>query len=304
MPAEGAAVDVQVISSRAVPLGGPRAMTVRRTLPQRVRSLIGAWCFVDHFGPLDFKQRKVMDVAPHPHIGLQTVSWLFSGEVVHNDSLGSTGVARPGTLNQMTAGRGNAHSQETPEPSSGHLHGVQLWVALPNAERGRAPGFDQYADLPALEFAGGRAQVFMGRLGGADAKTRSFSPLVGADITLARGGKVQLPLEAAWEHALLVVEGAAAVDGQALAGDGLHYLGSARSGLELATQGGARLLLIGGAPFGVPIVMWWNFVARTAEEIEAARDDWQQHRRFGDVAAYRGNRLDAPALAGRPVARG
>lgn len=174
----------------------------------------------------------------------------------------------------MTAGRGIAHSEETPEPSSGHLHGVQLWVALPDAERGRAPGFDQYADLPALEFAGGRAQVFIGRLGGADAKTRSFSPLVGADVTLARGGKVQLPLDPTWERALLVVEGA------------------------------ARLLLIGGAPFGVPIVMWWNFVARSADEIEVARDDWQQHPRFGDVSAYRGNRLDAPALVGRPVARG
>lgn len=275
-------------------------LKVRRALPVRGhRRLVGPWCFFDYFGPLDFDQRKAMDVAPHPHIGLQTVSWLFAGEALHNDSLGCEAVARPGELNLMTAGRGIAHSEQTPEKHSSRLHGLQLWVALPDAERHREPCFDHYAELPVSASGSGRVQVFMGRLGDLDARTRCFSPLVGADIALTGNGVLQIPLVPEWEHAVFVVSGTVAVDGRRLAGNGLHYLGSRRAGMDLSATGDARVVLVGGAPFGEAIVMWWNFVARNTNEIAAARDDWQGHRRFGDVVAYRGERLAAPALVGR-----
>ncbi|HVA55909.1 MAG TPA: pirin family protein [Gammaproteobacteria bacterium] len=141
--------------ARSADLGG--GLTVVRALPLRQQRLVGPWCFFDQFGPVSFSNNKIIDVAPHPHIGLQTVSWLFDGEVLHNDSLGCTGVARPGELNLMTAGRGIAHSEETPIRNSGILHGLQLWVALPNSERQRQASFDHYTDLPVLEL-GGRAR--------------------------------------------------------------------------------------------------------------------------------------------------
>ena len=286
--------------ARRADLGG--GLTVSRALPVRQHRLVGPWCFLDHYGPLDFAERKAMDVAPHPHIGLQTVSWLFAGEALHNDSLGFQGTVHPGELNLMTAGRGIAHSEETPPQNSGRLHGLQLWVALPEAERNREPGFDHYTDLPVLEPGGGRAQVFMGELAGIASGTRAFSPLVGADLHVGGHGSLRLALRPEWEHALVLIDGDLSLDGTQLAPDALHYLGTRRSGLELVSRNSAHAVLIGGAPFGESIVMWWNFVARTADEIGAARDDWEQHRRFGEVKAYRGPRLPAPPLAGRPVA--
>ncbi|MFA5522596.1 MAG: pirin family protein [Castellaniella sp.] len=280
-------------------------LTVRRALPVRGhKRLIGPWCFFDHYGPLDFAEGKAMDIAPHPHIGLQTVSWLLAGEAQHDDSLGCEAVVRPGWMNLMTAGNGIAHSEQTPDKHSGTLHGLQLWVALPEAARHGAAYFDQYTDLPTWEPGGGRVQVFMGRLGPVDAATRVFSPIVAADITVAAGGAMQIPLEAGWEHAVYGISGEVTLDGQPLAGPGLSYLGTARAGLELRSRTGARLILIGGAPFGESIVMWWNFVGRSTDEILRARTDWEAgHDRFGEVAAYDGPRLAAPELSGRLAAR-
>lgn len=285
--------------ARSADLGA--GLIVQRSLPTRGRRLVGPWCFVDHFGPLQFAGRKAMDVAPHPHIGLQTVSWLFEGEAIHHDSLGLSATARPGELNLMTAGHGIAHSEETPTQNSGNLHGLQLWVALPDAERDREPAFDHYTNLPVLEPGGGRAQVFMGDLGTARSGTRAFSPLVGADLHIGGHGTLRLPLEPAWEHALVVIDGDVVLEGRHLAPGNLHYLGTCRAGLELTAEHPAHAVLIGGAPFGESIIMWWNFVARTADEVRAAREDWQQQRRFGEVKAYRGARLDAPPFEGRPV---
>jgi hypothetical protein len=279
-----------------------QGLRVSRALPLRQHRLVGPWCFCDSYGPLSFTGRKAMDVAPHPHIGLQTVSWLFAGEVLHNDSLGCQGMARPRELNLMTAGSGIAHSEETPTPNSGRLHGLQLWVALPEAERRRTPAFDHYRDLPVLEPGGGRVQVFMGDLAGAHAATRAFSPLVGAELQVAAGGTLRLPLNPGWEHALVIIEGEVELEGTRLAPGALHYLGTHRSGLELASKARAHAVLIGGAPFGESVIIWWNFVARTTDEIRAAREDWEHHRHFGDVAAYRGERLAAPPFIGRPVA--
>jgi redox-sensitive bicupin YhaK (pirin superfamily) len=290
--------EIESWPARTADLGG--GLSVVRALPLRQHRLVGPWCFFDSYGPLSFTGRKAMDVAPHPHIGLQTVSWLFSGEVLHNDSLGFEAMARPGELNLMTAGRGIAHAEETPPRNSGKLHGVQLWVALPEPERAGEPAFDHHRALPVLEPGGGQVQVFMGELAGVRSAGRAFSPMVGAEIRTGGSATLRVPLEASWEHALVVIEGELRVDGVRLAPGALHYLGTHRDGLELESRAPARGILIGGAPFGEAIMIWWNFVARTAEEISEARDDWQAGRRFGEVSAYRGERLAAPELVGRP----
>jgi redox-sensitive bicupin YhaK (pirin superfamily) len=290
----------QAVSPLLADLGG---FTVRRFLPRRDRRMVGPWCFLDAFGPIAFASRKAMDVPPHPHIGLQTVSWVVEGEVQHKDSLGRQAVARPGTLNLMTAGRGIAHAEETPAENSGRLQGFQLWVALPDADRGAAPAFDHYPSLPAVELPGGRATVFCGDLAAARSGTRTFSPIVGAELEGGPGACLRLPVRADFEHALLPFDGHAELDGQALAADALYYLGTGRRELALRCGPSAfRSLLIGGAPFGETILMWWNFVARTPDEIRQARDDWQAGRRFAEVKAYDGARLEAPPLVARPVA--
>jgi redox-sensitive bicupin YhaK (pirin superfamily) len=279
-------------------------LPIRRLLPRASRRLVGPWCFLDSYGPLEFAAGKPMDVAPHPHIGLQTVSWLLEGEVVHNDSLGLTGPAGAGVLNLMTAGRGIAHAEETPPGNSGRLRGLQLWVALPEAQRSGAPAFAQHGDLPVAGFEGGSATVLLGTCAGLASPARTFSPIVGADVAIDAGRRVVLPLEAGFEHALVPLRGRAKADGQALEIDALYYLGTERREICLeADADAARVLLIGGAPFGESVLMWWNFVARTSDEIVAAREDWEAGRRFGAVTAYAGERLPAPPFVARPVPR-
>jgi quercetin 2,3-dioxygenase len=289
----------QAVSPILADLGG---FTVRRFLPRRERRMVGAWCFLDAFGPLSFGAKKVMDVPPHPHIGLQTVSWVVDGEVLHKDSIGQTAIARPGTVNVMTAGRGIAHAEETPPENSGRLHGFQLWVAMPDADRNEAPGFEHQAALPKVDLPGGDATVFAGELGGARASTRTFSPLFGAELAGHPEGCLRVPLDPEFEYAVVPFEGHGELDGQPLASDQLYYLGTGRRSIAIRSAAWPlRALLLGGLPFRETILMWWNFVARTAEEIREARDDWQAGRRFGAVAAYAGMRLDAPPLVARPV---
>jgi redox-sensitive bicupin YhaK (pirin superfamily) len=265
---------VQILSPREVPLGGPRAMTVRRTLPQRGRSLVGAWCFLDHYGPDDVAGTGGMRVAPHPHTGLQTVSWLFTGEIEHRDSAGHHAMVRPGELNLMTAGRGISHS-EVSTAATTTLHGAQLWVALPDAHRHTDPAFEHYAP-PVVEGDGWRARVFLGSLLGDTSPVRCFTELVGAEILLDAGAEVSVPVEAAHEHAVLVDEGDVRLDGQAVGRHELGYRGTGATGLTLQSPAGARLLLLGGRPLGEQIVMWWNFVGRSHEEVVGYRNQWQR----------------------------
>jgi redox-sensitive bicupin YhaK (pirin superfamily) len=296
---------VELLEPRDVPLGGPRAMSVRRTLPQRSRSLIGAWCFVDHYGPDVVADRGGMVVPPHPHTGLQTVSWLFAGEIDHRDSVGSHAPVRPGELNLMTAGSGIAHS-EVSTAASTVLHGAQLWLALPDASRHIAPSFEHYAP-PVVEFGGARVRVFLGSLVGSVSHALAFSPLVGAQLDLAPGSTVDLPVDAAFEHGVLLDTGSLEVDGVEVPRSHLAYLEPGTSGIRLvAGDEGARLLLIGGAPFGESIIMWWNFIGRTNEDIVRYRAEWQAdvvaggdpHGRFGTVRGYEGAPLPAPELPG------
>jgi redox-sensitive bicupin YhaK (pirin superfamily) len=296
-----AAPTVEVLPGRLTDVAG---LPIRRLLPRSQRRLVGPWCFLDSYGPLTFAARKPMDVAPHPHTGLQTVSWLLEGELIHHDSLGLSGPAGPGVLNLMTAGRGIAHSEETPPQNSGRLRGVQLWVALPGASRETAPAFDQHRGLPFVDLEGGHATLIMGELAGERSPARAFSPIVGADVAGEPGRRLVLPLEPGFEHALVLLQGGGRLDGQALSIDTLYYLGAGRRELVIHSQEeGSRLLLLGGAPFGETVLMWWNFVGRTTDEIVAAREDWQAGRRFGEVRDYAGPRLDAPPFVARPVPR-
>lgn len=275
--------------ARSTPLG--EGLVVRRLLPARGRRLIGPWCFLDHYGPVAFgREARPMQVGPHPHTGLQTVSWLLEGEVLHEDSLGSRQLVRPGELSLMTAGAGISHSEATPAAHSGRLHGVQLWIALPEADRHAPPRFEHHAALP----RGGGATVFLGQLGDLRSPASLPWPAVGAELAVDGALEVPLPLE--HEHALLVLEGEARCEGQALALEHLHDLGRGRRSVRI--EGTARLLLIGGLPFAEPVLMWWNFVARTADELAQAREDWEAGRRFGTVA---GVRVPAPPLVARPV---
>jgi redox-sensitive bicupin YhaK (pirin superfamily) len=299
----------ELLTPREVPLGGPRAMTVRRTLPHRDRRMVGAWCFVDHYGPTDLTGSSGMDVPPHPHTGLQTVSWLLEGEVHHRDSLGSTQLVAPGQLNLMTAGRGISHSEETPAPAARttqSLFGVQLWVALPAAARDMAPAFEHYADLPVVEIGGASVRVVMGSVGDATSSATTYTPLVGAEVALRADASAALPVDPTFEHAVLAMDGDLEVDGQPVTFGELLYLPPGAASIDVRASGPARALLIGGEPFAEQIVMWWNFVGSSHDDVAAARADWQAADvRFGEVTGYDGGRLAAPTLPGaRLRARG
>jgi quercetin 2,3-dioxygenase len=290
---------VEILEPRDVPLGGPRAMRVQRTLPQRQRSLIGAWCFADHYGPEDLRVRPGMDVAPHPHTGLQTVSWLFSGEIEHRDSAGVHAMVRPGELNLMTAGAGICHS-EVSTASTSTLHGMQLWLALPDSARHGPRGFDHYAP-ESISFSGAAIAVFLGKLAGASSPVHTFTPLLGAQIDLPAGAAVELDIEKTFEHGVVVDLGALEVGGVAVRPHELAYRGLGESVLAMRNTGSepARAVLLGGEPFTEELLMWWNFVGRTHDEIAAYRAQWEaESERFGQVLGYRGpiRRIPAPPL--------
>lgn len=271
-------------------------LRVLRALPVKGRRLIGPWCFLDRFGPLTFGPGTPMDVAPHPHMGLQTVTWLLDGEVLHDDSLQQEALLTPGGLNVMTSGNAIAHAERTPVDNTGRLNGVQLWTALPDRDRHGDAEFQHLSEVPVVDFSGGIARVFSGTLGDTTSPAQHFSDLVGADLQVHRDGILTFPLRPEHEHAMLILDGVAALNGEPLQPDTLYYLGTRRDELAISSTTGSRVLLIGGRPFDETILMWWNFVARTPEEIRLAREDWEAHRRFGDVPAYQGQRIPAPDL--------
>jgi redox-sensitive bicupin YhaK (pirin superfamily) len=288
---------VELLEGAPVALGGPRGFAVTRTLPSKHRRMVGAWCFLDAYGPHDLTGTRGMRVGPHPHIGLQTVTWLVVGEVLHRDSLGSLQEIRPGQLNIMTAGHGIAHSEQTPAEHTPVLQGVQLWVALPHEARDMPPAFAQHTDLPVHTDGGLSATVLMGSLAGVTSPARCHTPLVGAEITLAEGSAATLPLDPAFEYAVLALDGAPTVRDVTVKPGPLLYLGAGRDSVRLQTAGESRLLLLGGEPFEERIVMWWNFVARDHDEIVQARADWVDGTpRFGAVRGYDGDPLPAPPM--------
>ncbi|TQL03769.1 pirin family protein [Cellulomonas sp. SLBN-39] len=282
----GARPGVQVLAPRDVPLGGPRAMAVRRTLPHRDRSFVGAWCFVDHYGPDDVAATGGMDVPPHPHTGLATVSWLFEGEIEHRDSGGVHAVVRPGEVNLMTAGHGIAHS-EVSTPGTARLHGVQLWVVLPASARDGERGFQHHA-APLVDLAPGvRGRVFVGSFAGHASPVRTATPLLGVEVHLDAGTRWAAPVDPAHEHALLLDRGSVTLAGTTLAPGDLGVVDAGPGVLEVVAHEPVRAVLLGGAPFEEEVVMWWNFIAPTHDDVVAARDAWQaRSARFGQVPGW------------------
>ena len=272
------------------------ALTVTRVLPVKGRRLVGPWCFLDRFGPMTFTNPEPMDIGAHPHIGLQTVTWLVDGELVHYDSLGHEALLRPRGVNVMTSGAGIAHAERAPAANSGRMNGAQLWVALPGQERSRSASFQHVDEVPAGEQPGGIVQVFAGSLAGQHAPAAHYSAIVGADLQVQARSAITLPLDPTFEHAVIVLNGDCRFQGQPLQERTLYYLGANRSDAGFSSQAGGRMLLIGGPPFAERILMWWNFVAGTPREIVDARADWEARRRFGDVSGYAGPRLAAPDL--------
>jgi redox-sensitive bicupin YhaK (pirin superfamily) len=325
----------ELLDGREVVLGGTRArgttgLTVYRTLPNRTRRMVGAWCFLDNFGEAGRNHRggagrndrgeagrndrggagrdrsgpaegAGMDVPPHPHTGLQTVTWLLDGTVVHHDSLDNTQLIRPGQLNLMTAGRGIAHAEVSSTQAPSRIHGVQLWVALPDASRGVEPRFEHHAELPTVLDPTARVRVLAGELAGRASPARTYTPLVGAEVRLEPDAQLTLPLEPDFEHAILALTGPVEVDGVGLEPGPLLYLGLGRTELSLAAPTGTTALLLGGEPFAERIVMWWNFIGRSHDEIVADRADWMTGARFGRVTGYDGDPLPAPEMPTTPL---
>lgn len=277
--ATATAAGVEVVPGRTTTVGGA---AVRRVLPRRAHRTIGAWCFFDHFGPTG-SGAGGLQIGPHPHIGLQTVTWLLSGRVLHRDSLGSEQLIRPGQLNVMTAGAGIAHAEETPPGEETTVHGVQLWIAQPEATRHGAPAFEHHAELPVVGLAAGRATVLSGDLGGARSPARQDTDLVGAQLDLGRG-RSSVVLRTAFEHGVVPLTGPATLDGQSVEPGTMGYLGPGRTEVAIGADAPVVLMLVGGTPLPEPVLMGWNFVARTRQEIDQAHADWAaHHRRFGPV---------------------
>jgi quercetin 2,3-dioxygenase len=278
-----------VTPSRLTDVGG---LPVHRALPHHRRRTVGAWCFLDRFGPVDVSPERTMMVGPHPHIGLHTVTWFLAGEALHTDSLGNEQSIKPGELNLMTAGNGIAHAEDARGQRSGPVDGIQFWVAQPEATRHGPPSFAHHEALPLVDLPGGEATVLLGAFGGAQSPALIDWPGVGLEVRCEQA--TELPLRPDFEYAVAVLSGGLRLGGVSVQPDELAYLGLGRDQLEVDPQGAARFLLIGGEPFESTVEMWWNFVARNKGEIESAYRDWQAHaERFGPVATTL-ERIEAP----------
>jgi quercetin 2,3-dioxygenase len=290
------------IATRSAEIGG--GLIIRRALPNSRRRTVGAWCFLDHAGPVGLENGAGLHVGPHPHIGLQTFTWMIEGAVVHRDSLGNEQLITPGQVNIMTAGGGIAHSEDSAagrpmrpgEPE--RLHAVQLWIALPEGERHRAPAFRNHPSLPLVELGGFEARVLAGTALGHTSPVEVYSELMAVDLAAARAASLSIPLARQFEHAALVTGGSALVAGEPLEPGTLLYLEPGGERLEVSCEAAARLIIIGGLPFEEEILLWWNFVARQPQELEQASRDWLQGTRFGQVRGSPSPPLVAPNLAG------
>jgi redox-sensitive bicupin YhaK (pirin superfamily) len=296
MPAQGFGMTIvipepvfEVIPARSADLG--EGMLMRRLLPSRGRRTVGAWCFMDHFGPTP---TGGMRVGPHPHMGMQSLTWLFEGEVTHTDSLGNQQLIRPGHLNLMRAGSGVAHAELTPEAHRGSFHGIQLWIAQPDWARHSSPAFDHFASLPHLMLGDAQALVFMGSVEGLTSPAYAETPLVGAELLLAPRGVSRVPLNRKFENALAVIQGSVVVNGKEILAGSIAYLGGGRDSIVIKTYAGSRLILLGGEPFDEQLFMWWNFIGRNRDEIELAAKEWNTGSHFGEVPEMGLPRILAP----------
>ncbi|MGI9576913.1 MAG: pirin family protein [Microthrixaceae bacterium] len=256
----------EVWSARQSQVG---AATVYRALPQRPRRTVGTWCFLDYLGPGEPAEGGP-GIGPHPHIGLQTVTWMISGEMLHRDSLGSEQVIRAGELNLMTAGRGIVHAEE--RVGDGPVELAQLWVAQPSSTRNSESAFEHHDDLQHVEFGDAEATVLVGELGGVASAARRDTDHFGADLTLH--GHATVPLDTRHEHVLVPIHGAVRAGETTLEAPQLLYLPTGRSEVGLSCSEQSRLLMLGGEPFDEKVLMWWNYVGRTREEVSEAHLEW------------------------------
>ena len=252
---------------------------VRRAIPSRERTMVGPFIFVDQFGPAQLDIGAGMDVRPHPHINLATVTWLFEGAIDHRDSIGSFATIRPGQVNLMTAGRGIVHSERSPQDErakGARLYGMQTWLALPDGREEIDPAFEAQVDLPVIEDQCAKAIVIMGELWGKRAPTTTHAGTIYAEIVLAASGAMPIEAEAD-ERAVMLVGGEARVDGQPL---GLYQLTVLKPGaaMTLASARGGRVMLLGGEAFKTKRHVWWNFVSSDRERINQAKHDWRDGR--------------------------
>lgn len=286
----------QVLPIRKAEIG--EGTVIRRALPQKELRRIGAWCFLDHAGPVQFSD-KGLDVGPHPHVGLQTFTWMLEGELLHRDSLGYQQLIQPKQVNLMTAGHGIAHSETTPHGVH-VLHSAQLWIALPKNLKDIAPHFEHYSALPELTQNGVRYIVLMGDFLGSSSPVPSYSPLVAVDVQADKTQTVHMALRPDFEYGILLLQGKALIEDQQLDIEQLFYCTAGAEQLSIQLEAGSRLLLLGGEPFTEELAVWWNFVCHSQADLEQAYNDWLNHSpRFGDVVGYEGDRTEAPILSGR-----
>jgi redox-sensitive bicupin YhaK (pirin superfamily) len=266
---------VEVREGRSARIG---SMGIVRALPTKGRRTVGGWCLLDVMLPGDELDPDPLEIGPHPHIGLSTVTWILEGEALHSDSLGTEQLIRPGELNLMTAGYGVAHAELG---TGGGVRGIQMWVAQPESTRHGPPAFEHHAELPGIDLGDAEARVFVGTLGGAASPARIDSPLVGADVEM-RGGSIVLDADPTFEYGVVPVDGRVRLNGAIVEEGFLGLITAPTRTLHVEATGHARFILIGGEPLEAPLTMWWNFVARSKDEITEAWRDWQA----GDTDRY------------------
>lgn len=285
---------IQDFPIRSAEIG--KGTVIKRALPSRQKRMIGAWCFLDHAGPVVFPQGDGLDVGPHPHIGLQTFTWMIEGTMMHTDSIGSKQLIRPKQVNLMTAGYGISHTEVAPDTET-RMHAAQLWIALPDDKINMAPQFDHYPELPLVEQDHIEFTVLVGEFKNTKSPVKVHTELVGIDFFAKESTKTRIPLNPHFEYGFMALEGEAIVNGHDLNSDNMVVIEPGISQIEVELPKGSRLLLIGGEPFESPILLWWNLVGRTQEELKTATEQWaNQDARFGTIPDYDGPRLEAPAF--------
>lgn len=286
--------NIEFIPLRQALIG--RDTPIVRALPSRQRKMVGAWCFLDHAGPVSFAAGEGLDVGPHPHIGLQTFTWMIDGTVIHSDSLGNEQIISPHQINLMTAGHGITHTEVAPATET-RMHAAQLWIALPDSHLHIPPAFEHYPNLPVKDQDNLTYTVLVGDFLGLTSPVQVYTPLMGVDIASTTTASTTLALRPDFEYGVLLLEGSVSINGQELGMEQMMVSATGLSELTIALGDNSRVLLIGGEPFKSPILLWWNFVGRTSEELKTAREQWANHDpRFGDVTNYPGERLEAPTF--------
>jgi hypothetical protein len=286
---QGPLARIDVREGRSTVVGG---VPISRVLPTKGRRTVGPWCFVDLIQPPDFDDPNPLEVGPHPHIGLSTVTWLLEGEALHTDSLGSEQPIRPGQLNLMSAGEGIAHAELG---TTDGIHGVQMWLAQPEDTRHGSSRFEHIPDLPVASVAGADAKVMIGSLGSVESPAAVDWPTVGLDVEML-GRRAEIPADTGFEYAVIPIDQKIKVEDAIVEPGWLALVPAGAESLPIeANADQARFLVLGGRPLGEPIEMWWNFVARSKEEITGAWRAWQAHDldRFGPVSSKLA-RIDAP----------